>query len=195
MSDTHFLKWRIIYNVCLLKYLFIIGLFKILFPQLPQPQCFIPVTQHALCKLGVFVNSQRHFPTHDTLRPSGAPGRGPHIAILRNEDCEYNNPTVRAFPASSSLSSSSSSDSGGKGKSPAVGVVWWTGEGATPSAAHGTAAILRPSEIFEAVARRSTAAPDGTKKTRSRRTEGERAYRLDASDPCSSNHGPRGMLN
>jgi hypothetical protein len=56
--------------VSLLKYLFKIGLFKILFPQLPLLHCFISVIQHALCKLEVSVNSQRHFPTHDMLRPS-----------------------------------------------------------------------------------------------------------------------------
>ena len=131
-------------------------------------------------------------------------GGGLRVGILRNEDCEYNNPTVRTYPASLLLALSS--DGGGKGKSPAAGAVWWTGEGATPSEAHGMAAILRPSEIFEAVMRWSTAAPpllllsstttkDGTKKTRSRQTEGKRAHCLNASDPCSSNRGPRGMLN
>ena len=131
-------------------------------------------------------------------------GGGLRVAILRNEDCEYNNPTVRTYPASLLLALSS--DGGGKGKSPAAGAVWWTGEGATPSEAHGMAAILRPSEIFEAVVRRSTAVPpsslssttttkDGMKKMRSRRTEGEQARRLDASDPCSSNCGSRGMQN
>ena len=163
------------------------------------------MTQHALCKLGVSVNSQRHFPTHDTLRPSAAGRGGLRVAILHNEDCEYNDPTVRAFPASS-LSSSSSLDDGSKGESLAAGAVWWTGEGATPPEAHGMAAILRPSEIFEAVMRQPTAAPplsslsstttkDGTKKTRSRQTEGKLAHCLNASDPCSSNRGPRGMLN
>ena len=80
MSDTQFLKRRIIYNVSLLKYLIKIGLFKILFPQLPLPQCFICVIQYALCKLGISVNSQCHFPTHDTLLSAVSilPRRGNH---------------------------------------------------------------------------------------------------------------------
>ena len=48
----------------------IIGLCIMVFPQLPSPLYFSYVIHHGFCKLGSSLISQRHFSTHDTLRPS-----------------------------------------------------------------------------------------------------------------------------
>ena len=70
VSGTESLQRCFLYNVSLLNFLCKIGLFKMIFPQLPHRCALFPGIQHSLCKLQISVQPQNIYKTCQGLLSS-----------------------------------------------------------------------------------------------------------------------------